>query len=105
MMEQNRALSREVTLLLSKTLEQPIPSPMDRITNMCAIPIPKLSTPLLPGTFDPLQEKLYHEYKIEIPVINFGIQNQRFIRFSCFVYNHISQYEYLAEVLKKEFSH
>ncbi|HPS71717.1 MAG TPA: aminotransferase class V-fold PLP-dependent enzyme [Bacteroidales bacterium] len=101
-MEKNRALSRKVTLLFSKTLEQPIPSPLDRITNMCAIPIPKLTSPLLPGTFDPLQEKLYHEFKIEIPVINFGVHNQRFIRFSCFVYNHISQYEYLAEVLKNE---
>jgi len=102
MMDQNRSMAREVTQMISDLLDQPVPSPLETVTNMCAIPIPKLTKSVLPGTFDPLQDTLYHDYKIEIPVINFGIQNQRFIRFSCFVYNQKSQYDYLAEVLEKE---
>jgi len=101
-MERNLSLSLKVTKMLSEILDQPLPVPPKRITNMCAIPMPLLAQQLQPGTFDPLQETLYHKYKIEIPVINFGIQNQRFIRFSCYVYNRFEQYIYLAEILEKK---
>ena len=100
LMETNISMSREVVKMLCQMLEQPIPVPENRITNMCSIPLPPLKMPLSPGAFDPLQEQLYHDYHIEIPIINFG-PNQRFIRPSCFIYNTFEQYNYLATSLTK----
>lgn len=99
-METNIHMSREVVKMLCQVVKQPIPVPENRITNMCSIPLPPLKTPLSPGTFDPLQEQLYHDYRIEIPIINFG-PHQRFIRPSCFIYNTMEQYQYLASTLTK----
>ncbi|MBP1673442.1 MAG: aminotransferase class [Bacteroidetes bacterium] len=101
-MERNYMMSRKVSQLLSSKLQQLVPIPEGSIINMCSLPLPKLGRALQPGEFDPLQEKLYYEYKIEIPVINWGRENQRFIRYSCFVYNSLEQYEYLGEVLERE---
>lgn len=102
-MEHNYQMSRKVAQMLSEMLGQPIPIGEEMKINMCSIPIPKLGRALQPGEFDPIQEKLYSEYKIEIPIINWGRTNQRFIRYSCFLYNSLEQYEYLGGVLEREF--
>jgi isopenicillin-N epimerase len=101
-MERNFMMSRKVSQLLSSKLQQLVPIPEGSIINMCSIPLPKLERVLQPSEFDPLQEKLYYEYKIEIPIINFGKDRDRFIRYSCFLYNSMEQYEYLGEVLERE---
>jgi len=59
---------------------------------MCSIPI-KTNNPL------ELKERLYNDYKIEIPVMQRG--NENYLRISYQVYNSPHDLEYLKETIKK----
>ena len=48
---------------------------------------------------DPLQERLFQEYGIEVPVWYWGDPPQRLLRISAQLYNSVEQYRYLAEKL------
>ena len=45
-----------------------------------------------------LQEKLHHEYRIEVPVK--CLEGRLYVRISAHVYNSIEEYEYLGETLR-----
>ena len=49
---------------------------------------------------DRLQDILYYEFGIEIPVMYWSSPPRRFLRISTQLYNSFAQYEYLAEKLK-----
>lgn len=69
-----------------------------------------LATVLLPdspqpeGQPDPQLKDLYDEFRIQIPQIGWPKYPNRGVRLSAQLYNHPSQYEYLASVLKKQLS-
>lgn len=100
MMKQNHQLCIEMTNMLCKTLEIPLPCPNDSISSMCALPISS-ANPLFPGQIDPIQDQLFHDYHIEIPVIRWPDSTSRLIRFSCHSYNNPAQYKLLGNCLKK----
>jgi isopenicillin-N epimerase len=98
--ETNHLLNIEASRQICKSLHIPIPYPGQSLSCMTAFPLPDLFPAPEPDTPDPLQERLFHEYHIEIPVTHLE-KGQRFIRISCHLYNDISQYKYLSEVLEE----
>ncbi|MFH1298084.1 MAG: hypothetical protein ABIJ04_12605 [Bacteroidota bacterium] len=63
------------------------------------LPTPeKIPSTSYKGT-DPLQEILFKEYGIEIPVWYWGDPLQRLLRISAQLYNSVEQYRYLGEKL------
>lgn len=98
-MEQNKKLNLEAARIISDTLRIPLPCPEDLVSSMTSFPLPDLSFKTEVHAPDPLQEILYRDYHIEVPVMMLGNSGQRLLRISCQLYNHISQYEYLANAL------
>ncbi len=98
--EANHLLNIEACRQICRSLHIPVPYPEESLSCMTAFPLPDLFPAPEPDTPDPLQERLFHEYHIEIPVTHLE-NGQRFIRISCHLYNDISQYKYLSEVLEE----
>ena len=73
---------------------------------LAALPLPgaKVNQGALPdaGGFDPLQELLWKEPRIEVPVFVFPASGQRLLRVSAQRYNRRGDYEKLAAVLKQQ---
>jgi isopenicillin-N epimerase len=70
-----------------------------------------LAAVLLPGSGvlttsalepDPLHTLLFEKYRIQVPVFGWPHHNKRYLRIASYLYNSLEEYEYLAEVLKKE---
>ncbi|MEE9393041.1 MAG: hypothetical protein V3W41_11100 [Planctomycetota bacterium] len=53
-----------------------------------------------PLAIDPLQEALFRDHQIEVPVMPFPTPSGRTLRISAQVYNQVSDYERLAKALK-----
>jgi isopenicillin-N epimerase len=51
--------------------------------------------------FDELQEELFRDYRIEVPVIAWPAPPKRLIRISAQLYNQEEQYAYLATALRE----
>ena len=51
---------------------------------------------------DPLHTLLFEKYRIQVPVFGWPHHNKRYLRIASYLYNSLEEYEYLAEVLKKE---
>ena len=49
---------------------------------------------------DPLHEKLLDDFRIQVPVWQWPSPRGRYIRISAQLYNHLDEYQYLAEVLQ-----
>jgi isopenicillin-N epimerase len=99
-MQLNKSLNIRAAQNISEALHIPLPYPEDMLACMTSFPLPDPDVLTEDGVPDVLQEKLYHDYKIEIPVIQLGTTGQRLLRISCHIYNDISQYEYLGVALK-----
>ena len=102
-----RATNRELVLegrsILLDALGQDEPAPVGMIGSIASIPLPAASSPVLdvlPFT-DPLQEALFHEERIEVPIIG-GPGDLRIVRISAQLYNDRTQYERLAEALTRQ---
>jgi isopenicillin-N epimerase len=98
-MDQNKQLNLDAARILCDALRIPLPCPEDLLSSMTSFPLPDLSFKVDENSPDPLQEKLFNNYHIEIPVMKLGNSEQRLLRISSQLYNHISQYEYLANAL------
>jgi isopenicillin-N epimerase len=55
--------------------------------------------PLPPGDWSKLQDRLWREFGIEVPIIFF--EGAWFVRVSCHLYNDTRQIEYLIDALEK----
>lgn len=88
----NRALAIAARQLLSSTLNQPLPCPNDMIGSLAVVPLPE-------GDWQTLQNALWEQYSIEVPIIPWLTPLSRQIRISAQLYNSLGQYEYLAKAL------
>lgn len=101
--EHNRSLTLKARKYLSEKTGVALPAPESMIGALSAIQIGKGEIP--PYTFNyinPVQERLWEEYKIEVPVFGWNNENPRlWLRFSVQAYNSMEQYEYLTEAVLK----
>ncbi|MBM3405164.1 MAG: aminotransferase class V-fold PLP-dependent enzyme [Bacteroidetes bacterium] len=108
LMKTNRELTLQARREMCRILGIHLPCPDEMIGTLCALPIPDghdARKPPYPHNYiEPLQEKLYRDYHIEVPVIYWPEYPRRVIRTATQIYNTIDQFIYLAESLKKIFS-
>ena len=99
----NRELALIGRRLLCEALEIEPPCPDTMIGSLASIPLPdgegRPSHDLFP--FDVLQDRLFNDYRIEVPVIAWPAPPKRLIRISAQLYNRREQYAYLAGALRK----
>lgn len=101
--KRNREMCLEARKILSARLGTGLPAPAEMIGNMANVFIGESALP--PYGFNyisPLQEKLFSEHRIEVPVFTFNRKNPRqWLRISVQLYNSLEHYEYLGEALEK----
>ncbi|MCB9637899.1 MAG: aminotransferase class V-fold PLP-dependent enzyme [Myxococcales bacterium] len=86
--------------ILSDALGLPLLCPDALLGSMAALPLPPRDPQDLPnGLIDPLQERLFQQHDIEVPVTSGPVQNKRLLRISAQAYNTQDEYTYLAHVL------
>ncbi|MBM3986024.1 MAG: aminotransferase class V-fold PLP-dependent enzyme, partial [Planctomycetes bacterium] len=97
----NRSLALRARDLLCAALGVPPPAPDTLLGSLAAVPLPDGDgRPLGPPSFlDPLQERLFREHAIEVPVFTWPARPQRLIRVAAQAYNTPAQYERLAGAL------
>ena len=102
-MDYNTNLAIKGRNLLLEALGTPEPSPDSMIVGLAAVSLPGsgvLTTSALEP--DPLHTLLFEKYRIQVPVFGWSHHNKRYLRIASYLYNSLEEYEYLAEVLKKE---
>jgi len=106
-MGRNHALALEACSMLAEALGIPEPCPRGMLGAMAALPLPQaLAGPpaLVPGR-DPLQERLFLEHGIEVPVFPWPTPDRKLLRISAQLYNSRAQFEVLAKALQSERPH
>ena len=88
------ALQARDTLALALGINPPAPDRM--IGSMAAVPLPAAPGPQPPTSSPPLQERLWRDHRIEVPVNVWPGWPHLLLRVSAQAYNRISQYETLA---------
>jgi len=101
-MKRNHELCLQARNLICETLNIDTPCPDSMIASLATFPLPGLmpSDPFSYKGCDPLQELLYQEYRIEIPVWNWSAPPSRLIRIAVQLYNSFEQYQYLSDCLQ-----
>jgi isopenicillin-N epimerase len=101
-MEHNHQLALQARQLLCEAFGLPAPCPEEMVGAIAAIPLPeRFGVPTAGAIIDPLQDWLWEEFQIEVPIIPWINPVQKLIRVSAQLYNDIEQYEYLAEALRQ----
>ncbi|MGD1019336.1 MAG: aminotransferase class V-fold PLP-dependent enzyme [Verrucomicrobiia bacterium] len=103
LMDRNRALAIEARRILCEPLGIDQPCPEEMLGSMATIPLPARfqTAPFTANTTDPMQNSLFDEYAIEVPVVRWGDPERRWLRISAHGYNSREQYAYLAGALKE----
>lgn len=106
MRNHNKNLALEARKIICETLKIPLPCPDDMITTMAAIPIGESKGNYKPGynEIDELQQRLFENHRIEVPVYTWPDKRTRIVRPSGQIYNEREHYVKLAEILKTELS-
>lgn len=106
LMQHNRELCRKGREIVSDKTGLKLTVPEEMIANLAAFDLGKTDFPDSNFNYiSPLWEKLYSEFRIELPVLPWNRNNPRLLlRFSAQCYNSIEQYEYLGEALKQSLS-
>lgn len=103
--ERNRRLALDARALLAGVLGVEPPCPEGMIGSMASLRLP----PGLPGgeavcprhVVDPLQEKLFREFGVEVPVFRAPGGDGRILRVSAQAYNRPEEYARLADALER----
>ncbi|MEN8161790.1 MAG: aminotransferase, partial [Myxococcota bacterium] len=99
--ERNDALAVEGRRRLASALHleaETVPESM--LGSLATLPLPgPMSEPTSPLYTDALQERLFAEHRIEVPIIPWAPLGQRLVRVSAHLYNAPAQYERLGEAL------
>jgi isopenicillin-N epimerase len=79
------------------------PCPEELVGSLAALPLPDAGPASAggDGELDPLQEALYAEHRIEVPVIPWPSPPRRLLRISAQLYNTIDEYARLAAALQR----
>jgi len=104
-MRRNRELALSARRLLVDALEIDLPCPDAMIGSIASFPITddtSIKPPKSPLYLDPLQERLFNKFKIEVPIIPWPAPPKRLLRVSAQLYNSLPHYELLATALKEE---
>lgn len=100
-MRRNRGLALRARDLLCETLQIEKPAPDAMIGAMAAVPLPESTlteAPWLAG--DPLQDHLFFDHGIEVPINPWPQVPKRVLRVSAAIYNEFDEYEKLAAALR-----
>ncbi len=98
----DRALALEGRAILCAALEIEPPAPESMIGSLVAVPIPDGGVaPSRLMQIDPLQEWLWREHRIEVPVSTWPARPHRLLRISAQLYNARAQYEELGGALRE----
>jgi isopenicillin-N epimerase len=89
--ERNRALALAGRRLVCEALGVEPPCPDELVGAMAAVPLPTVE-----AQFD---DRLYADYRIEVPVLAFPSPADRVLRLSAQAYNAPEEYAYLADAL------
>jgi hypothetical protein len=99
----NRELCLSARQLIAARLETALPAPAAMIGNLSNILISPVNQPYEGPYFNyihPIQEKLFQDYKIEVPIFALPFSTRaNWLRIAVQAYNSIEQYEYLADAL------
>jgi isopenicillin-N epimerase len=97
----NHELALAGRKLIMETLGVNNCAPDSMIGSLASIPMPDMNTDQIPHLYiDDIQNILFNEYKIEVPVMIWPNAPKRVIRISAQIYNSIEQYKILADALK-----
>ncbi|HPM76506.1 MAG TPA: aminotransferase class V-fold PLP-dependent enzyme [bacterium] len=96
------AIAQQRTICEALHIQPPCPDEM--IAAMAAFPLPEATQPPA-GHFDVLQNRLFAEFAVEIPIIYWPAHPRRLVRYSVQMYNTPEQYDYLAHALVALLSH
>lgn len=99
LMVRNHRLTVIARRVVCKALGIPLPCPDDMIGAMATIPLPDSPGPEQEGML-PIQDILWKEHKIVVPVYAWPAHPKRVIRFSAQAYNTLEQYLWFADCLR-----
>jgi isopenicillin-N epimerase len=101
----NRALALAGRRLVAEAMGVALPCPDAMIGAMASLPVPAI--PGLPEpeaasalVLDPLHDRLFHDHRIEVPVLGCPAHPGRLVRISAHAYNEMEDYERLAAALR-----
>lgn len=101
--DRNRRLVLEARTELCSSLGVESPAPDIMIGSLAAVHLPAENDTYPPAVeeIDPLQERLFREDAIEIPVTFWSDPRRRAVRISAHLHNTLEQYRYLAAALTR----
>lgn len=98
----NHLLALAGRKILCEALDMTPPCPEETIGTMAVVPLPdSLPRPEQTQSMPPVQDALFQEFGIEVPVMPSPATSRQLIRISAQIYNTIEQYEYLAWAIGK----
>ena len=101
-MDHNRALAIQGRRILCRALGTSPPVPDSMVSSIAAVEMPgegDVGPMSLEG--DPYHNFLLDEFGIQVPVFPWRHHNKRYIRISAQLYNHVEEYEFLADCLSR----
>jgi isopenicillin-N epimerase len=102
-MARNHELAVEGRRPLCAALGSSAPCPDDMVGSLASVVLPDGPTADIGWRRpDPLQRRLFEDWRIEVPVMSWPAAPRRLIRISAQLYNRRADYERLAEALGKE---
>jgi isopenicillin-N epimerase len=104
LMGRNHDLAVSAKNILCAAFQCPPPCPDHMLGSMAAPPLLPLGEAVKSPsgiTLDPVQEKLFTDYRIEVPVVSWPAAGRRLVRVSAQAYNSLGDYEVLAQALRE----
>jgi isopenicillin-N epimerase len=103
LMARNRALALEARALLCEAAGTAPPCPDEMVGSLAAVRLPDGGAAEITWRRpDPLQQRLFDGWGVEVPVISWPAPPQRLVRVSAQLYNERDHYVRLADALRKE---
>jgi isopenicillin-N epimerase len=104
-MNRNHELVVEGRKLIAAALDVAVPCPEQMLGSLATLHLPDMPDFAAPAatsalSLNPLQEALFRQYKIEVPVLSCPASGKPMLRISAQLYNELSDYERLAKVLQ-----
>jgi isopenicillin-N epimerase len=102
LMARNRGLALDARRLLCAAAGTPPPCPDDMVGSIASVRLPDGTAEVGWRRPDPLQQRLFEDWRIEVPVMSWPAAPRRLVRISAQLYNRREHYERLAQALGKE---